>query len=315
MEVAAREAKTGAALRTATHTATIDPGAVLLLSALIDTAGCGRKGMKQLSGNSLRDATHVAWRTKVGAARMLATAGLRFAASVLSNVSARYSSEVAWNAYVRAFAATHIILLLEKMKPYWARSAFEASRCRQMVPSRFFASLTVGSLDAGNLGEPATIVYGDAKFGASQRGRQSVPTTALYRSCEVTAGSCRARNGGSGSAVQTPEWRSTLTHSACGEVLAGVRGFVRPPNARSRAAGGGDAGEPKWRVIRGLKYCRNQGCSEPHARMVHRDGNPLRNIRANAVNLARGIPLPAHLRRGGHHVRGVQPEDFILTPE
>jgi hypothetical protein len=58
------------------------------------------------------------------------------------------------------------------------------------------------------------LAYGDGRFGASTRGSAPAPTTALFRSAEVAAGACRARNGGSGGITRTPEHRSSKTHAA-----------------------------------------------------------------------------------------------------
>ena len=214
-ESTAREDRVAAVLRTGTRIAANDPGKTSLADALIDVApGAGIIGPAEarLSGNGLRDATHQANRAKRSLERLAEGAPVAMAA--LATVSPRYHAEASWRDYVCAFLRSHKELMGEVLRPCWSRDAFQGWRCKEQATGRFFSSIIVGSLEHGTLGVPAMLAYGNAKFAACARGSAPAPTTSLFRSAEVAAGACRARNGGSGGITQAPEHRSTKTHAA-----------------------------------------------------------------------------------------------------
>jgi len=164
----------------------------------------------------------------------------------------------------------------------------------QSILARFWSKLRQGRLEDGTAGVRPVILYGDARFSASGRGRHSAPTTTMRGVCIRVCSEAWVRNA--------DEHRSTKCCSSCGRVMDTVyaptppriyrraaarelnalpAGFTRPPAKPI----------PFWTKVRGMQHCSSTGCAARS--LVHRDVDACRNILYNALALARTqAPLP-----------------------
>jgi len=213
-------------------------------------------------------------------------------------------------AWAAADAAATDAVLAEKLKPRWSNARFRAWQLRGKVLREFFGMVRAGRLADGTAGVAPIVFYGDARFGASSRGRRSGPTTAVFAACVAVMGAANV--------VLTSEFMTTKACPGCGAVLQDVYHDGQSARERARAAAraerfaeaGGPARRPPrgplWRDSLSVRRCVNfcgggdfGGGAAPCARagrLVSRDGSAARHIGIVGMMNVCGLDLPAYLR-------------------
>ena len=225
--------------------------------------------------------------------------GLKEAFEILGHpdISPMTSNPEQFLRYVEAVESVKADIFAETLKPRWADAAFLARQRKTRALDSFWAGIVAGYAEHGTSGVTPIFAYGNADVSG-----RATPSTGLVKSLQ--------RIVGIPNVVFIDEFRSTITHSACGCLLHKVwtynKSHKQVSRDKRRAAflkARGEMEDPKRKVadkwlVRGLLICRNPQCPNKHASFVDRDGNPCETFVENLHARDEGRPIPLNNTRG-----------------
>jgi hypothetical protein len=225
--------------------------------------------------------------------------GLKEAFEILGHpdISPMTSKPEQFLRYVEAVESVKADIFAETLKPRWADAAFLARQRRTRALDSFWSGIVAGYAEHGTSGVTPIFAYGNADVSG-----RATPSTGLVKSLQ--------RIVGIPNVVFVDEFRSTMTHNACGCLLHKVwtynKSHKQVTRDKRRAAflkARGEMEDPKRKVadkwlVRGLLICRNPLCPNKHASFVDRDGNPCETFVENLHARDEGRPIPLNNTRG-----------------